>query len=201
MATETIRRCPFCAEEIQPAAVKCRHCGEWLNDAREPSSFTAPTGVARPSASAHSSSGDSARRQRVSTPAVPTTSLPTSPTTPAVNAGPSPKPPTHPLAIAALLTNLLGVPIGTVLALTLGHKAMREIKSSQGRRGGWGLALLELSGPGPRSALLRSCSLASVSFLQRLSHPMKCGNRRRTSPLRSASTRRFMGDTPRISRT
>jgi phage shock protein C len=27
----SIKSCPFCAEEIQVEAVKCKHCGSWLN--------------------------------------------------------------------------------------------------------------------------------------------------------------------------
>jgi hypothetical protein len=125
--------CPFCSEEIQETARKCRFCSEWL----VPREAGAADAGVRPSpgdawaAGPMKSSSVLVRGAGIQRPSEPST---------ASQGGP---PRTNGLAIAALVTGLGVLLMGAIAgipALIMGLLARRRIDESSGREVGRGMA-------------------------------------------------------------
>jgi hypothetical protein len=124
---------------------ECRYCGEWFEDSGPNAAQTPPDLYDHPRLPLRDLESPSDSSATPPTSVAPPLRGPDEPRPGESTAGPAPaapgKPPTNRLAIWSLVVNLLGVPIGSILAIVLGKRALRQIRESEGRESGRSLAL------------------------------------------------------------
>jgi Domain of unknown function (DUF4190) len=129
------KSCVYCGEQIRRDAKKCRYCGEWFDDSGPTSPQALPDLFDHPRLPL----------RNLESPSHSSAAPPTSVAPPPTTTGPAPaaqgKPPVNGFAVASLVLALVGLGVGSILALIFGYKAKDSIDKSDGGQSGRGIAI------------------------------------------------------------